>query len=172
MEEKPSERRRDGGSKSRSDGEGRTKGSKKARILPLMVVVGLIFAFGFYFFLRSPSAADFRFHQTRYEAIVTRSRAFQFEPWQTGRLWTNAALEPVSLSRNRINHSSMVGMIRVESTASEPYQISIITRDDGHLGTSGYIYSEATDSPPSTADLPSVDRQVGPYWWIAYNNSW
>ncbi len=123
-----------------------------------------------YYILRSPGTADFRLHRARYEEIVARVKMMGLAPEEYAHFWTDANLEPNSLARKRA-HRDMVGMISAWRTATGQYQISITTRDEGHLGTFGYVYSE-TMLPPSTGDLPSIERQIGPHWWIAYNDEW
>jgi hypothetical protein len=144
----------------------------RKRLLTFVVVIAVALFFAVRYFFRSPSAADFRLHQAQYEALVAKIKRLDIPPEESGLCWTNAALEPDSLSRTRIYKDSMVGKISVERTDSGQYLISIITRDDGHFGTFGYVYSEVTGGAPSTSELPSVDRQIRRHWWIAYNNMW
>jgi len=140
----------------------------------VMTIVMLVVASTTYFFFRSPGTTDFRLHRARYELMIAKIKTMGLTPGTSAYFWTNSNFEPDSLTRHRPHSdSNMMGMIHAMRIESGQYQVSIVTRDEGHSGTFGYVYSDAlTGLPSATGGLPSLQRQVDPHWWIAYNNTW
>lgn len=68
------------------------------------------------------------------------------------------------------------GTVFVHHDKAGWYAISIVTKDLGHLGYYGYIYSEEpldggdTWATGSYGILDTIGDKVSEHWWVAYNN--
>lgn len=155
----------------------RTRGSRVGRQVLigtglLVLVIGLVAR---YMALRSPSASEFRWHQARYEALVTRIKQMALTPREKPyHLYLDASLRPETLSRQQAEGNSMEGKVTVWLPEKERYQITLVTSDQGHRGAFGYVYSDVPMNRASRLggpDLIFLREPLNAHWWIAYNDT-
>jgi hypothetical protein len=131
-------------------------------------------------FFGASSAGDFYIHKYQYESIVQSVKAANMavmdqQYWVVSQ-WSN----PVKLRRLTPSQKppTLAGQVAAHRTRTG-YIISIVTSDNGHFGTAGYIFSDAPlkpiqgDSYTSTdapGDLSFLEKRINDNWWTAYNN--
>lgn len=140
-----------------------------------LLATGMVYLW--YRYAASPSKFDFRLRRGEYEAIVRKAQTLMPSPspdeaeWSKPvHLYTDGGIYASELSRER-KCEDMTGFVQVSRLKAGHTQVSIITRDLGHMGTYGYVYSETPNEKPET-ELPSLREQIDPHWWIAYNDQW
>jgi len=111
------------------------------------------------------------FDRDRFEQIVTRVRALAIVPGQIYRFRVSDDLEPSSLAP--LPNSAMLGrgdgrgLVRAKVDARHRLAVSIETRDDGHAGEYGFMF---TDDGLAGADLEFVqldsqhEERVDDHW--------
>ena len=106
------------------------------------------------------------------EAAVAQIRSESIEPGRVHRFRLDRDLSSASLRPQGENESFGRGQARgsvwAEVTADGVLQIAFATRDWGHAGMSGYVYS---DKPVISADIDelgpewTLGRRISEHWW-------
>lgn len=151
------------------------------RAIIVFFVAGLVVLFVLQRLLfTSPSKWEFALHQKRYETLVQQVKQLNLKPGEQVSMRIDASLDPKSLRpAGQGSYSSMVGKVAVRRSADGSYQMGLITRDEGHAGAYGYLYSETplhlgggevTGRVEAPGDLRFVREQIKVHWWSAYND--
>ena len=144
-----------------------TKGRKKNWVIgSLIVCVGI----GAYLLIQV--YGQISFPRSKLEAVVAQLRAENLEPGRVHRLRLTRFPEPSSLSPmadgEYVRRGEGRGLVWAEITKDGVLRVAFETRDSGHAGESGYLYS---DSPVTAADIDELGREWrlgrkrSEHWW-------
>ena len=111
-----------------------------------------------------PGRADFYLHRKSYQSMVETAKTLRIPPGQNEKHFLVGL--PCWILRDRTDH----------------YLVTILTKDWGHAGRFGYIYSDdpysaipADDRPeertlPVAGTLPLfVTGKINDHWWVAHD---
>ena len=111
-----------------------------------------------------PGYADFYLHRGRYQDIVTSAKSLNLSPG------------------HEAEHSLAGLPTWINNDKSGRYTITIVTKNWGHAGKYGYVYSDESCSAIPVDDVPSektlpvscrlplfVTGRINAHWWVAHN---
>ena len=111
------------------------------------------------------------FLQSKFDAIVLAVRHLQLATGKVHRFrvdpeYSAGSLKPIM---QRVSRGQGRGLVRAESTDSGTLRVVIQTRDYGHGGEAGFLYSVNLLKKADTIELGrewAVVDQVSRHWWI------
>jgi hypothetical protein len=121
---------------------------------------------------------DFYLRSVPLISLVRQAKSARLPVGTDARFRADSLLYPRSLKLEPMNLANWTnnfkGTLTVHHDKAGWYAISIVTFDMGHLGRSGYIYSEepldSGDEPIATfGDLSSIHGRVGEHWWATHS---
>lgn len=134
-------------------------------LLPLCAVVGI--------FLLVRAVVFGWFPHSKLEAVVERLRSESIEPervhcFRLDKTLSLESLRPIQ-EGEFIARGDGRGLVWAEVSTGGTLRVAIETRDSGHGGESGYLYS---DTPVSSADIDELGREwklgrrISEHWWV------
>ena len=106
------------------------------------------------------------------EAVVAQLRLEALEPARVHRFRLDSTLNPISLrplnDGEIVQRGSGRGLVWAEVSTDGILRVAFETRDLGHAGESGFLYS---DKPVTSADIDELGREwrlrrrISEHWW-------
>ena len=113
------------------------------------------------------------FPRSKLETVVEQIRAESIEPARIHRFRLDGNLSPSSLRPMKggeiVERGDGRGLVWAELSTERTLRIAFETRDLGHAGESGYLYS---DNPVTSADVDELGREwklgrrISEHWWV------
>ncbi len=111
------------------------------------------------------------FQQDKFAAVVQSIRQRKLKPDEVHRFRLDAELSAGSLKQleGRLRRGTGRGVVWAEVSRVGALRVAIETRDLGHGGEVGYMYSETQLTVSDTVELGrewTIARQVSKNWWM------
>ncbi|MEM6498471.1 MAG: hypothetical protein AAF709_17320 [Pseudomonadota bacterium] len=118
-----------------------------------------------------PTGLAGAFQQAKFDAVVRSIRQRKLKSEEVHRFRVDGDFSHGSLKRlaGRLRRGAGRGVVWSQVSNDGALQVAIVTRDLGHRGQVGYVYSETELTVSSIVEIGrewTVVRQVAPNWWM------